>query len=113
MVKASQPAIAVGIASRILLQPPKVLTVFWDGPPVRKASNEKAWPKPGIFFHQKFVSKKLFFDQTSNFGAGGLILAQASWLATLCQQSKNEVRLSDNKIRISGAWRADVTGFGA
>jgi hypothetical protein len=49
--------------------------------------------------------------QCTNFA--GARSSPASWIATLSQQSAEEARLGDNKIRISGAWRADVTGFGA
>jgi len=35
-----------------------------------------------------------------------LIFTQASRITTPSQQSKKQVRLDDNKIGISGAWRA-------
>ncbi|MGH6824007.1 MAG: hypothetical protein ACREC4_11085 [Methylocella sp.] len=38
---------------------------------------------------------------------------QPSQIATLASQGKGEVRLGDTIIRISGAWRAYVAGFGA
>jgi hypothetical protein len=43
----------------------------------------------------------------------GARYSPASRIATLSGQSAEEVRLGDNKIRISGAWRAAVTGFAA
>jgi hypothetical protein len=56
-------------------------------------------------------TKKAIMNQSTNFGARGVIFAQASWIATLSGQSKEEARPGDNKIRISGAWRAAVTGL--
>jgi hypothetical protein len=60
----------------------------------------------GDHFAAELCTKKAILNQSTNFGACGLIFAQASRITTPSEQSKKEVRLGGNKIRISGDWRA-------
>jgi hypothetical protein len=49
--------------------------------PLRMASNEKAWLKPGMILPWNYAPRSHF--QSTDFGACGLIFAQASRPATL------------------------------
>jgi hypothetical protein len=82
-------------------------------PAASKGTTRESLAQTGNQFAAELCAKKAILNQSTNFGACGLIFAQASRITTLAQQSEKEVRLGDNKIRISGAWRADVIGFGA
>ncbi len=89
------------IGSRMLLQTSQFRQFFLGGRPI-ESRDRKAWPKMEIVFHRNFVSKSHFGSRHS--------FVRAAWLSP---KLRGAMRLGDNKIRISGALRAAVTGFGA